>query len=290
MMEERAKNIVELMRQFLLEHTNLYKWNVSDFFVFSGGDYAFGELNLEGRQLQSHLLGEYRRYYSLLKVLLNELPNASQVDFYEADKSIRDILEQRRVYWETPNQALEAAIEAMGTQLRLLHHLYDPQEGQVILVPDTNALYYNTRIEAWSYPEFDKFTFVLLPTVLSELDEHKEGHRNETVREKARKIIRQIKDYRRRGALASGVPIIKGRSELVAISVEPDMKNTLEWLDSTISDDRILASTLELMHQHPRSSVILVTRDINLQNKAELAKLPYIEPPADMAEDNMHDE
>ncbi len=33
------------------------------------------------------------------------------------------------------------------------------------------------------------------------------------------------------------------------------------------------------MHQHPRTPVILVTRDINLQNKAEYAGLPFVEPP-----------
>jgi predicted ribonuclease YlaK len=33
------------------------------------------------------------------------------------------------------------------------------------------------------------------------------------------------------------------------------------------------------MRQHPRTPVILVTRDINLQNKAEYAGLPFVEPP-----------
>ena len=33
------------------------------------------------------------------------------------------------------------------------------------------------------------------------------------------------------------------------------------------------------MRLYPHSAVFLVTRDINLQNKAELAKVCFIEPP-----------
>ncbi|MCP4168385.1 MAG: hypothetical protein GY759_21175 [Chloroflexi bacterium] len=278
-LEGMADGIAGLMREFLLKYTTLYNWNSGGFFVISGGDFAFGELSVEGRQLQSRLLEDYRRYYALLSVLLSGLPNTSLVDICEADKSISDILEQRHGYWETPEQALEAAEEALDTQIQLLRHLYDTEEGRGILVPDTNAFYFNPKLDAWSYSEFDKFTFALLPTVLNELDEHKEGHRNENVRKKAQKLIRQIKEYRRRGKLTDGVPIVKGKIEIIAIAIEPDMENTLEWLDPTSPDDRVLASMVELIRQHPRSSVVLVTRDINLQNKAELAGLPFLEPP-----------
>ncbi|MDQ3997680.1 MAG: PIN domain-containing protein [Gemmatimonadota bacterium] len=63
------------------------------------------------------------------------------------------------------------------------------------------------------------------------------------------------------------------------IALEPRVEETLAWLDPYNDDDRILAALVEVKRQHPRTPVVLVTRDINLQNKAEYAGLPFIEPP-----------
>jgi predicted ribonuclease YlaK len=57
------------------------------------------------------------------------------------------------------------------------------------------------------------------------------------------------------------------------------MSESLPWLDAANRDDRFLASAIEIMRQHPRSAVTIVTRDINLQSKAELASIPFVEPP-----------
>jgi hypothetical protein len=57
------------------------------------------------------------------------------------------------------------------------------------------------------------------------------------------------------------------------------MGESLTWLDPTNRDDQFIASTIEVIRQNPRSRVTIVTRDINLQNKAELARLPFVEPP-----------
>ena len=278
-LEEMAESIADLMRRFLLDYTSLHKMRQMNHIKIAGRIYVYDELSVEGRQLQTHLLREYRQYHSLLSVLLTGLPHSSLREFERTHRILTDILDLGRTGYKTVEQVLEAGEKALGTQCQLLHHLNDPHEGRVILVPDTNAFYFNPKLEVWSYSEFDKFTFALLPTVLNELDEHKESHRNEDVRKKAQKLIRQIKEYRRRGSLTNGVPIVKGKIDIFAVAIEPDMQNTLEWLDSISPDDRILASTLELIRQRPRSSVMLVTRDINLQNKAEFAGLPFVEPP-----------
>jgi hypothetical protein len=57
------------------------------------------------------------------------------------------------------------------------------------------------------------------------------------------------------------------------------MATSLPWLDPTNDDDRLIAGLLEVMRTYPHSAVLLVTRDVNLQNKAELARVPFIEPP-----------
>ena len=117
------------------------------------------------------------------------------------------------------------------------------------------------------------------PTLLSELDSLKNEHRNPDVRSKAQAVIRQVKEYRRRGSLNEGVVIVENRIRLRASAVEPRVEEVLPWLDSTSPDDRILASCVEAMRTHPRSAVALVTGDINLQSKAEFACIPFFEPP-----------
>jgi predicted ribonuclease YlaK len=72
---------------------------------------------------------------------------------------------------------------------------------------------------------------------------------------------------------------VQGISDIVALAIEPDLTKSLPWLDKENADDRIIADFLEVMRVNPRSPVVLVTRDINFQNKAEFAHLPFCEPP-----------
>ena len=72
---------------------------------------------------------------------------------------------------------------------------------------------------------------MLLPTVLGELHRHEIEHRNEVVREKAKKIITRIKGWRNQGSLAAGV-VVDSSIAVKASHSEPDMENTLSWLDT----------------------------------------------------------
>src|SRR5580658_7029885 len=80
-------------------------------------------------------------------------------------------------------------------------------------------------------------------------------------------------------AINLGVTIRKGVSELVGVAVEPEMSQSLSWLKESNADDRLIASTLEIMRTYPHSPVVLVTRDINAQNKANFAGIAFMEPP-----------
>jgi predicted ribonuclease YlaK len=146
-------------------------------------------------------------------------------------------------------------------------------------IPDTNALIYNPKLEGWSFEGSPQFVLLLMPTVLSELDQMKLAGRNKLLRGKADRLVRQIMEYRRRGNLLEGVPLRKGSHRLRTLAIEPDFKNSLPWLDPGNNDDRILAGFVEVMRQHPRCPVVLVTRDINLTNKADYAKVPCVLPP-----------
>jgi predicted ribonuclease YlaK len=148
-----------------------------------------------------------------------------------------------------------------------------------MLVPDTNALYWNTALDTWRLPwASGAFVVVLMPTVLKEIDLHKTDERRSSRREKAERFARQVGEYRRRGPLLQGATLAAGISTVMAIPVEPKMSDSLPWLDSTSPDDRLLASTIEVMRLNPDAPVIVVTRDINFQNKLEFARVPFISP------------
>src|SRR5439155_14433359 len=130
-----------------------------------------------------------------------------------------------------------------------------------------------------AFDDAPRFSLVLTSTLLGELDELKMPHRGATVRKKAESAIRRIKEYRRRGNIHQGVPLNSERSTVRMTAVEPNFDTTLPWLERTVEDDRLLASVLEIVREHPHSPVILVTRDVNMQNKADLAGIPFVEPP-----------
>jgi hypothetical protein len=242
----------------------------------------WGELDDSIRQVQSRVLEEYQRFSSTLEFFLNKQPENTIKNFQESKKIILSVIQQdweQNTSFGNSDLAFSEAEKAIGEQIKLLNRLYTISQNKFVIVPDTNALLFNPDIQNWSFDSIEQFSIVLMPTVLSELDKLKMDSRSESVRQKSEKLIRQIKEYKRRGKLTEGVPIVKNKIQLVAIAVEPKNSASLSWLDLDNNDDQLLASCFEIMRQMLNSQVILSTRDINLQNKAEFAHLSFVEPP-----------
>lgn len=144
-------------------------------------------------------------------------------------------------------------------------------ETHVLIIPDTNSIIQYPDPKDYSkVVDAKHFQFIILPTVLSELDKLKITHRNEDFRKKVTSVIKRLKGYRRQGDVLKGVTVDK--TILVKmIATEPNFEQTLPWLDPNNNDDRIIANVLELQIKNPSDIVLLTTSDINLQNKAELA-------------------
>jgi hypothetical protein len=279
---ERIEAERELLRAFLLEHSGgLRDLNTRDSSIFIvGPSRAWAPLSQDARRLQSRLLEMNDRLAALIRALLRNAPDDAAKALNEAQETLEELIDQSHLASvKTTQQAFTEAEEALDKQLGLIANLYDPVEGPPIYVPDTNALLWNPDLEEWRFDEVKRFTLVITAAVLGELDRLKIEHRNPDVRERAEGLIRRIKSYRGRGDLASGVPLVRNVSAIKTIALEPKVEETLPWLDPSNEDDRILASFVEVMREHVRTPVILVTRDINLQNKAEYAGLPFVEPP-----------
>ena len=91
-------------------------------------------------------------------------------------------------------------------------------------------------------------------------------------RDKVNKVITRVKGWRNQGTLRRGVTV-DGTITVRAVAIEPNMQDTLTWLDKENRDDRNIASVLEVQSTYPNARVILITVDVNLANKADLARI-----------------
>lgn len=280
-LKESAKTIRDLLND-LEKHSSIYKWyKESRGIVYAGNKYKWKDLESEGLIIQSRVLKLYDKHFQLLKNLLNDQTKGTAKTLNETNSLIQAVIQQEDTKYHKQAQTIfKKAYEALDNQVELLSRLYDPSSGTATLVVDTNALLINPDLEDWELDEVSKFDIAFTPPVLSELDKLKVNHSSDNVRQKSGKIIRKLKEYRRRGKLTEGVTLVKNKSEIFAVAVEPNMEKSLSWLEADNNDDRILASAIEIMKRRPKSPLLVVTNDINLQNKAEFAQIPFIEPPS----------
>lgn len=169
---------------------------------------------------------------------------------------------------------IEAVEQAVDKQFTLIEELPGTHETpRLILVPDTNALLQDPEIEDWEVGS-SSCEFLIVSQVQAELDAHKNSDRKTAG--KAAKLIRKFKEYSRRGDTLEGV-ILAGSTSFREIPIKPDMALAPDWLDPGEADDRILAAALGIASKAPSCTVVLVTRDRGLQNKARSAGLPAVD-------------
>jgi len=170
------------------------------------------------------------------------------------------------------NRALYTLFNLWNVQAQIKQEVIDP---------------HRSRSDAWlnmaaSFPSHYGLTSFEAGE-LGELDELKMLHRNPEVREKAQKVITRIKGWRAQGPLLEGVLVDK-TIQVRAIHDEPNVANSLSWLDPSNKDDRIIATTLHIQSRAPSARIVLVTGDINLQNKSDAAS---VSPPSGHHDDVM---
>lgn len=230
---------------------------------------------------QLKLKRDYDEWHELLSVVLHSATAALTHRLNTADERFRTWVELGSNWSLTSssNKNRELLMASAQELYELVDILQASPGGEVILIPDTNTLVeHPDPVQYRQFAQGDAFTFLLLPSVLGELDELKINHRNQEIREAAKAAIRRIKGWRLQGSLRTGVTIDHSIT-VRAAHQEPSMSSTLSWLDSTVPDDRIVASTLNVQATSPGAVVVLVTSDINLQNKADAAAIQVAELP-----------
>jgi rRNA maturation endonuclease Nob1 len=247
--------------------------------VFIAPKYYFDEPTDIEQTIQIKLKKAYGQWIETFRLFIENSPEASKRKIDQIDKFVTNWIEKKSD-WGIPNTIAEAKIK-FDSEIKFFYdtlNIYsNAGDKKIIIVPDTNAII--QKPDPKSYKKLtskENLTIIFLPTVLSELDELKIKSSNPDFQKKVKSVITRLKGYRQQGNIIEGVKVEKTIT-LKMVASEPNFNRTLSWLDSENNDDRIIASALELQRDNPSSSVCLVTSDINLQNKIEMARLSYID-------------
>ncbi len=250
--------------------------------VFIGPEYYWDELTEEQKRIQIALKDLYLSWFEYFNLLFSHAPERIKKEIKEANNFVMRWIERNESDWNIP-ATIQKATSKFKEKLNVFYNNLKLKDtsipNELILVPDTNSLIQEPDLTEYSkIVNTTQFTIILLTTIFSELDELKIKHRDSDFRAKVDSVIRRIKGLRQQGDWFKGVTINKSIT-VKAIAQEPNFNSTLKWLDSSNKDDRIIASILQIQIAYPSATVILVTSDINLQNKATMAKLLIAEPP-----------
>jgi rRNA-processing protein FCF1 len=249
-------------------------------FFFVTHPYRWKSLPIEHKAAQARLLSQYRRWFELFHRCHVQHSGDVQTDIAEINTRLLAAIELQSDWgtaatFEENRLRLKETVDSFRNFLQ--QHITDGKD--FVVVPDTNALLITSEPARYAdVVDSSCFRFVIVPTVLAELDELKRTRSTQSVGEKAEKAIRIIKGLRKQGSVLDGVTVSKTIT-VQMVPTEPRLADLPSWLDADNKDDRIIASTLEIQAAQPSATVVLVTDDINLQNKAEMAFLPWAEPP-----------
>ncbi|MBN8535899.1 MAG: PhoH family protein [Deltaproteobacteria bacterium] len=139
----------------------------------------------------------------------------------------------------------------------------NPNKKKKIVV-DTNVILFDSQ----AILKFGEGDIHIPISVIEEIDRFKrdqgENGRN------ARQFSRFIDVLRAKGSLSKGVQLDNHSETFVYINTDLMFAGMSTELDQMKADNRILMTALSLQKQHPRHTVELITKDINLRIKADV--------------------
>ncbi len=248
--------------------------------VIINGSQCWAPLNEMGKQSQLKALKEFNQYKEVLLAIICDYPEETKTTFIESIQTVETIIQQNdSLGFTTIDEVAQAVACELNKQMMQIDITAKALNDWPILVVDTNALYHNPALEDWTFNDIPNFQLAVLPPVLEELDRHKTEDKNPHRQKKAERIIHQIKEYRRRGDIGKGVSLKSGISTFIAPLIKVRGYLASPFVNDVLADNQLLAGCFELARQNLDHPVTLVTRDVNLQNKAAYIYLPYLEPP-----------
>lgn len=275
----KLQDIATLVHELLDNSTIKHFFNEpgSGFFFVAPPNY-WGEPSDKEQQIQLKIRPKYNRWIESFRIVTDNLSEPTKEKLKETDLFVNNWVNKHGEDWSVPGTTEEAK-EKFDQELKIyfdtLEMLNSSGHKENLVIPDTNSII--SFPDPLTYKQItatDTFTLILVPTVLSELDELKVKSNNQEFKNKVKSAIKRIKGYRTQGSLLDGVKV-HGTITVKMIATEPNFDKSISWLVDNNNDDRIIASSLEVLREFPSSQLIIVTGDINLQNKCEMANVPF---------------
>lgn len=132
-----------------------------------------------------------------------------------------------------------------------------------IFVLDTNVILH----DASCLFHFQENDIVIPITVIEEIDAFKRGQ--DLINFHAREFIRLLDTYSGDQLVNSGASLGKGLGRISILTVFQDAPEVVNAFFEAKADHRILSAALFLSKKHPKTQVILVSKDVNLRLKAK---------------------
>lgn len=260
--------------------------------ILGAADWGWAPSDADITAAQMRLSARYSSWFDRFKLLFpHPTPDvAAKID--DVDKFVRRWTARPDGWDHSVPSTIELARQRAATEFTTFDQLLEiaAKSGTdtLRLVPDTNALIRNPDLASYARAvPSPMFVVHLVPTVLCELDDLKDRGKTQELRDRAQAVVRRLKGLRDKGNLAAGVKLTKTIT-VQTEAREVDVRGVLDWLDPAVPDDRLLAASLRLQSDHPSGSVVLVTSDLNLQNKADAVGMPYVETPPTTASLRAH--
>ncbi|MBS1191808.1 MAG: PhoH-like protein [Rhodocyclaceae bacterium] len=148
------------------------------------------------------------------------------------------------------------------------------QASSKIFVLDTNVLMHDPT-SLFRFEEHDVFIPIM---TLEELDNHKKGMSE--ISRNVRQVSRTLDDLLAQGEedMEEGISLLEPSNKLASgrlfLQTEAISSELPPALPTSKYDNQILAVVIHLQRKHPKRSVILVSKDINMRIKAHALGLP----------------
>src|SRR5260370_13357688 len=147
---------------------------------------------------------------------------------------------------------------------------------------DTNTCLHFQRFDTVDWPKVlgaHQICLMLTPTVMEELDQHKDDPKNPGRQKRAKEILSKLDDILPTDTAGIRVPVGQNpHVELQELLDEPDIDLKAFGLSSQKGDHCLLASILDFRSAHPGATICLITRDFPLRRKALQLKIPVVNP------------
>ncbi|GHO89178.1 PIN domain-containing protein [Dictyobacter formicarum] len=145
---------------------------------------------------------------------------------------------------------------------------------------DTNTFLHFQRFDTVDWPkvlEVPQICLMLTPTVMEELDHHKDDPKNPGRQKRAKEILSKLDNLLPIDTAGVRVPI-RQNVVLQELLDEPDINWKSFGLSSQKDDHRLLASIIDFHNTNPEATICLITRDFPLRRKALQLKIPVVNP------------